>query len=120
MYLGETRNAPSGLVTRYRINSVCIVTLPEAHVPYVCHTVFVNLCPVFLLLTVVFEKGEFDYMQPSAECYRRQMLKSVEKFGAGQFDHNNHTHVCFGKVHFVNITHVVYCKVYRYVMNGAL
>ena len=75
-------------------------------------------------LTVVIEKGEFDYMQPSAECYRRQMLKSVEKFGAGQFDHSNHTHVCFGKVHFVNITHAMYCKVYTsqvvYVMNGAL
>lgn len=49
------------------------------------------------LTGVVIEKGEFDYMKPSAECYRRQMLKSVEKFGAGQFDHNNHTHVCFGK-----------------------
>ena len=48
------------------------------------------------------EKGDFDYMQPSAECYRMQMLKTVEKFGDGQFDYNNHTHVCFHKVHFVN------------------
>lgn len=61
--------------------------------------------------TVVIEKGEFDYMQPSAECYRRQMLKSVEKFGDGQFDHNNHTHVCFRKVHFVNNKYILYCKV---------
>ena len=63
----------------------------------------ISVLSFLLYLTVVIEKGEFDYVQPSAECYRRQMLKSVEKFGDGQFDHNNHTHVCFGKVHFVNI-----------------
>ncbi|KAJ7382346.1 hypothetical protein OS493_035623 [Desmophyllum pertusum] len=44
---------------------------------------------------VVIENGEFDYMHPSAECYRRQMLRSVEKFVDGPFDYNNHTHVCF-------------------------
>ena len=49
------------------------------------------------------EKGGFDYMHPSAECYRKQMLTSVEKFVDGQFDFNNHTHVCFRKVRFVNI-----------------
>ena len=49
------------------------------------------------------EKGGFDYMHPSAECYRKQMLTSVEKFVDGQFDFNNHTHVCFRKVQFVNI-----------------
>lgn len=51
------------------------------------------------------ENGKFDYMQPSAECYRKQMLKSVEKFGDGPFDYNNHTHVCCHKVHFVNKMH---------------
>jgi len=40
------------------------------------------------------------------------MLKSVEKFGDGQFDHNNHTHVCFRKVHFVNkYIYILYCEV---------
>lgn len=58
------------------------------------------------------EKGEFDYMQPSAECYRSQMLKSVVKFGDRQFDHNNHTHVCFRKVRFVNkYIYILYCEV---------
>ena len=49
------------------------------------------------------EKGGFDYMHPFAECYRKQMLTSVEKFVDGQFDFNNHTHVCFRKVHFIDI-----------------
>ena len=52
----------------------------------------------FFFLTVVIEKGEFDYMHPSAECYRRQMLKSIEKFGDFPLDSNNHTHVCFHEV----------------------
>ena len=79
---------------------------------FVIQLLLISVLSFSLYLTVVIEKGEFDYMQPSTECYRRQMLKSVEKFGDGQFDHNNHTHVCFGKVHVVNITHVFYCKVY--------
>ncbi|KAM7427970.1 hypothetical protein ABFA07_020984 [Porites harrisoni] len=44
---------------------------------------------------VVIENGEFDYMIPSAECYRRQMLNSAEKFGSFPLESNNHTHVCF-------------------------
>ena len=48
--------------------------------------------------TVVIENGEFDYMIPSAECYRRQMLNSAEKFGSFPLESNNHTHVCFHQV----------------------
>ena len=48
--------------------------------------------------TVVIENGEFDYMIPSAECYKRQMLNSAEKFGSFPLESNYHTHVCFHQV----------------------
>nr|XP_058947524.1 L-fucose kinase-like [Pocillopora verrucosa] len=46
---------------------------------------------------VVIEKGEFDYMQPSAECYRRQMRGSITSSTTGPFELCVHTHVCFHK-----------------------
>ena len=46
------------------------------------------------------EAGEFDYMHPSAECYRQQMLTSIEKFGGVPFDYSRHTHVCLNKVKY--------------------
>ena len=54
----------------------------------------------FFHLTVVIENGVFDYMQPSAECYRRQMLKSIEfaNVGGVPFDFNRHTHVSWFQV----------------------
>ncbi|KAL9974567.1 hypothetical protein ACROYT_G011618 [Oculina patagonica] len=47
----------------------------------------------------VLENGTFDYMKPSAECYRRQMLHSVKllNFSGMSFDCNGHTHVSLCK-----------------------
>ncbi|CAH3175671.1 unnamed protein product [Porites lobata] len=48
---------------------------------------------------VLLENGTFDYSKPSAECYRRQMLNSIEFLSQSgvKFDFNNHTHVSIGK-----------------------
>ena len=42
-------------------------------------------------------------MQPSAECYRRQMRGSIISFKTGPFELCMHTHVCFHKVQFHQI-----------------
>ena len=42
-------------------------------------------------------------MQPSAECYRRQMRGSITNFTTGPFELCMHTHVCFHKVQFHQI-----------------
>ncbi|CAH3175669.1 unnamed protein product, partial [Porites lobata] len=48
---------------------------------------------------VLLENGTFDYSKPSADCYRRQMLDSIEFLSQSgvKFDFNNHTHVSIGK-----------------------
>ncbi|XP_073233472.1 L-fucose kinase-like [Porites lutea] len=48
---------------------------------------------------VLLENGTFDYSKPSAECYRRQMLNSIEFLSQSgvKFDFNNHTHVSICK-----------------------
>ncbi|CAH3175674.1 unnamed protein product [Porites lobata] len=52
---------------------------------------------------VLLENGTFDYSKPSAECYRRQMLDSIEFLSQSgvKFDFNNHTHVSICKVSYV-------------------
>ena len=42
-------------------------------------------------------------MQPSAECYRRQMRGSITSSTTGPFELCVHTHVCFHKVQFHQI-----------------
>ncbi|KAJ7382350.1 hypothetical protein OS493_035627 [Desmophyllum pertusum] len=48
---------------------------------------------------VVIENGKFDYMKPSAECYRRQMLNSIKllNFSGVSFDCNRRMHVSLCK-----------------------
>ena len=52
-------------------------------------------------------------MQPSAECYRRQMRGSITSSTTGPFELCVHTHVCFHKVQFHQIDplHCVSCGV---------